>query len=169
MLRLLTNIYGLPVIVQASGTPLGNVERAIFDADKGKVMAYSIRGSKKLLSTVDVLNYFDDGILVGDPDALQEPQELPRIAKLLQNNTVLIGLKAVTERGERLGKVQDVLIDSSGHFLAKLYIKPGLMKRFMTEQLIISRDQVVKITPAEAVVRYDVKAQPAGAEPEVAP
>lgn len=169
MLRLLTHIYGLPVIAQAAGTPITTIDEAVFDSDKGKVVAYKVKERGKLLSTVDILNYFDDGVLVGSADVLQNPHELPRVADLLTENIGLVGLRTVNEQGERLGKVEDVLIDSSGHFLAKLYVKPGLFHRFVTDQLIISRDQVVKITPREAVVRYDVKAQPAGAEPEVAP
>lgn len=172
MLRLLSKIHKLPVIPQTVGSPVGTVVDYVLDSSTGKIVAYELagRGEARFFSCLDVLKYFDDGILISDPEVLQPIGELLRVQSLLDPRIRLHKLKVITEEGEKLGKAADCLIDTTGHFVAKLYVTPGLPKRIFTENMIIPRQHILEITPQHVVVRYhqNPAASKAKVEPKVA-
>ena len=156
MLRLLSKIHKLPVIPQTVGSPAGTVADYVLDPSTGKIVAYELsgRGEARFFSCVDVLKYYDDGILISDPDVLQPVSELLRVQSLLKPRVRLHKLKVVTEEGEKLGKAADCLVDTTGHFVAKLYVTPSMPKRIFTENMIIPRQHILEITPKQILVRH---------------
>ncbi len=172
MLRLLSKIHDLPVIPQTVGSPAGTIADYVLDPATGKIVAYELAGRQqaRFFSCVDVLRYFDDGILISDPSVLQPVDELMRVQKLLQPRVRLRKLKVVTEDGDTLGKAADCLIETTGHFVAKLYVRPSLPQRIFTENMIIPRERIVEISPKQIVVRHDseVTAPEGAIKPKVA-
>ena len=169
MLRLVSSVLGLPVMLHHTAQKIGDVGTFVVDPAKGKIEAYEMQGRRKqrYLSTVDVLDYYDDAITARDADALQEATDLVRLTGLLEERTDLLGLRVVSQRGRRLGKVKDALFDTQTHFIAKLYVKPGLTSRLLTSELVIAREQIVAVTPKQVTVRYDEKAAAPGAPAEL--
>lgn len=166
MLRLLSDILNQPIVAQNYG-PIGSVTEAVIDKDTGKVAAYRLKSGKKFLSTVDVMEYLDEGILVASTDAVQSLDDLVRVQKILRQGVHIIGLKVATEQRRRLGTVADCAVDTIGHYLAKLHVRPVWWERLLASERIIAREDIVRITSKQVVVRYDVKAKPAGAEAEI--
>lgn len=169
-MRLLSEILKLPVVSSQDGKSLGHVDDFVLDPAKGVIVAYQVRigRNRTYLSTVDITKYYDNAILVPSPDVLQRSNELIRLKSLLKSPLKLIGSKVVTEEGKRLGNVRDCQIHSTGHFIAKIHVKPSLLASMMSEERIISRENIVKVMPGTVVVRYDMKAQAANVEPEIA-
>jgi sporulation protein YlmC with PRC-barrel domain len=167
MLRLLSTILDHRVIAQREARPIGKIKEIVFDPAKGKLVAYRLDTKPEYLSTVDVLGYLDDALVVPDQHVLQAEDDLVRVKQLAGNRTGLIGLKVISDKGKRLGSVGDAEIDTDGHFLAKIHVRPGWWQRLFTHALIIPREQIVKLTPDRVVVRYDVRARSAGVEPEI--
>ena len=164
---MLSTLQGQPVVAQHTGETVGAVADWVIDPGKGKVEAFELSGGR-FVSPVDVLNYLDAGLVVASRDAAQSPDELVRVKKLLSERCRLIGCKTVTERGKRLGKVKDGLVDTTSLFIAKIYVQPQLWNRIFQEERIIPREQVVTMTPKQVVVRYDVKPQASEVEAEPA-
>lgn len=170
MLKLLSNLRGQPVVAQQLGKPIGAIDDWVIDPERGQVVAFELTGrqERRFLSGVDIINHLDAGLVVAGEDALQSVDELVRVKKLIDDRCTLIGSKVVTEKGKRLGKVRDCLIDSAGLFIAKLYVQPNLLDRVFSEEMILPREHIVKMTPREVIVRYDMKASSPGIEPEIA-
>ena len=166
MLRLLSTIIGLTVISQRESQALGVIEEPAADATKGVIVAYRTSGHPNYLSTIDILAYLDEGIVVQDDSILQDEDDLVRLKRLGDNRTTILNLKVVSETGKRMGRVSDVLIDTTTHHVTRLHIKPGGLRRFTGTELIIPRERVIKMTAQEVIVRYDNGTRPAGAEPE---
>lgn len=168
MLRLLTTIIGLPVVSQRQGAPVAAIRATVCDPAAGKVIAYRVDTAPGFLATADILTYLDEGLVVTDREVIQSEDDLVRVKRLGADRTALIGLKAVDEHGRRVGTVSDVLLETEGHFVTKLHIRPGLFKRLFVSERIIPRERVIKMTAREVTVRYDNEARPVGAEPEIA-
>ncbi len=165
MLKLLSTVVGRPVLSQRDGGRLADVAAVVGDTDTAKVVAY--RAGDGLVSTADVMAYLDEGLVVADGDAIQPEDELVRVARLGDRRTGFVGLKAVTEQGRRLGTVDDVLIETEGHFVARLHIRPPFPFRLFAGERIVPRERIVRMDARRVVVRYDDKA-PVSAEPEIA-
>lgn len=167
MLTLLSTIIGHPVISHRDGQRLTTVTGVVGDSATAKVVAYTVASEPGLLSTTDVLAYLDEGLVVQDAETLQPEDELVRVKRLGDTRTKFLGLKVFTEQGKRLGTVDDVLIETDGHFLTRLHVRPAFPARLFAGERIIPRERVIKMSSREVVVRYDEKA-PVGAEPEIA-
>lgn len=168
MLQLLSTLPGLPVIVEGTGQVAGTLQGWVLDPDTGKVGAYRLKDGR-YLSPNDIRSYHPEGLLVGDENTPQPLEELVRIKELVGSAPNIMKLPVVTEPGERLGKVHDVAVETTGHFLAKLYVRPSLLGRLFTEERIFSREHIIRITSQQIVVRYDKDVPAPGVEPEVAP
>lgn len=170
MLKLLTSIAGLPVVAQREGQTIGHLAEAVFAPDKGVIIAYRVKGTSKqsYLSTVDILAYLDEAIVVADAEVLASDDDLVQVKRLGADKIKLLGLRVETDQSKRLGRVTDCLLETSSHLLAKVYIGRPFWQRPFSSDLIIPREQIVHITPRLMVVRYDVEAKAPEPEPEIA-
>lgn len=168
MLRLLSTIISRPVIAQREGAAVAAVTEAVCDPAKAKVIAYRVDTAPGFVATSDILTYLDDGLTVSDRDAIQAEDDLIRVKRLGEQRTAVLGLKVVTEQRKRLGTVSDALIETDGHFLSRLHVRPRFPSSLFGSERIIPRERVVRMDSREVVVRYDGEARPVGAEPEIA-
>lgn len=155
MLKFVSQIVGLPVVPQDLPEPAGTIARPVVDPATGKVGAYELRSrqSRRFVSVIDIISYFEDGVVIRDNDAIQQPDDLVRLKPLLSEPFTPSGVRVVTESGRRLGKVADYSIDTGSHLIAKLHIRPPFW--IWREELIIPREHVTKMSRREIVVRYD--------------
>lgn len=166
MLKLLSTIVNHPLLSHRDGRSLTTLTSAVGDSANAKVVAYRV-GGDQLVSTADILAYLDEGVVVNDADAVQPAKELVRVMRLGDQRTNFIGLKVFTEQGKRIGTVTDVLIETNGHFVARLHVRPPFPARLFAGDRIIPRERIIRMNAREAVVRYDEEA-PVSAEPEIA-
>lgn len=169
MLKLLSDLADQPVVSEREGAPVGRVRRTVFDATKGKVLAYRIGGGSTgtYVSTVDVRAYLDHGLVIVGPEIAQPLDDLPTVRKAVEADVDPIGLRAETTKGKRLGKVDDATIETEGHFLTKLHIKPPWWQ-LTGKELIVPRSRVDRFEPKRVVLRYDNDGNTAELEPEAA-
>ncbi|MEX2043576.1 MAG: PRC-barrel domain-containing protein [Patescibacteria group bacterium] len=174
MLKLLSDLTGQPVVSERDGTPAGRVRQPVFDAAKGKVLAYRLGGPAAMhgsggayVSTVDVRAYLDHGLVIAGPEIAQPLEDLPAVRRAVDAGIEPIGLRAETNKGKRLGKVDDLTIETEGHFLTKLHVKPPWWQP-TGKGLIVPRSRVERFEPGRVVLRYDSDGSTAGLEPEVA-
>lgn len=166
MLRLVSDLVGVPIVAEADGQALGRCTGIVFDSEKGKVLAFGLAGGR-YVSTVDIRAYLSEGLIVGEINAAQPLDDLPTVQEAEKKGIRPVGVKAITAKGNRLGKVSDAELETDGHFIVKLHVKPPWW-RPAGRDLIIPRERVVRYEPGRVVVRYDDGERPAAVEPEVA-
>jgi sporulation protein YlmC with PRC-barrel domain len=155
MLASLRTVTGQAVITQAGPHRLGTVAAPLLDPDKGIIIAYRLSGRPAYLATVDVAGYTEDAIVTTSPDAVQPPDDLVRLKPLIEHPVKPLGLRVVSEDGQKLGRVGDFEFDTSDHRIARLHVKPVWWQRFTGRDLILPRERIVKITDSNVTVRYD--------------
>ncbi len=64
----------------------------------------------------------------------------------------IIGLPVETLSGEKLGKVADFDVDPESHLIVRYYIKSGLSLPPLSEEIIITRQQVIRLTAEKMIV-----------------
>ncbi|HEY8108610.1 MAG TPA: PRC-barrel domain-containing protein [Patescibacteria group bacterium] len=168
MLKLLSDLAGQPVVSERDGAPVGRVREVVFDAAKGKVLAYRLAGPRDAyLSTVDIRAYLDHGLVIAGAEVAAPLEDLPAVKRATEAGIRPIGLRAVTGKGKRIGTVDDATVETEGHFLTKLHIKPRWWQ-LSAKDLIIPRARVDRFERDRVVLRYDNDGSPAGLEPEIA-
>lgn len=166
MLILSSHLIGLPVGATENQSKIGEIWQIIFESKNGSILGFLVNRSfwqkKKVLAKADVLSLDEDAAVVSSADSLIEIDEVVRIKEVLENNIPIIGQIAKTENGKNLGRVDNVLIDTSALTIVKFYLKNLL------EDRIIPFDKVIKITKQAVIFQNDEEQVKESMAPEVA-
>jgi sporulation protein YlmC with PRC-barrel domain len=114
---------GRTVVSRASAKVLGEVNHLLVDAQQRKIAAVIIGRGKKaqLVEWARLSGFGPDAVMVVDEDALRPPaDERERLAS--DGKLELVGKRALSERGNELGKIEDVTFDSETGALEDLVI-----------------------------------------------
>jgi uncharacterized protein YrrD len=121
------DVVGLPVIELTEGRSLGRVQSLIVNPGTRRVEAMEV-GERSLLKTKTKLIPFGklrsigtDAITLQDFDAVQNPEDYPELASLMERN--LIGSRVVTEDGTLAGTIEDFSFDPANGVMAKLFLQ----------------------------------------------
>lgn len=172
MLVSASKLIGTPVLsVQANG-PIGRVANAIVDPDTLKIIAFRLEGGlvprvgANLLDIPSIREYSSFGMVIDNIDELVAPEDVIKIAKVLELNFNLIGLKVETKKGSKLGKVSDYTVTPDDFTIQQLIVKRPAIKSFIDPELTIHRREIVEITDYKVVVKDEEKVLKKKAEKE---
>jgi sporulation protein YlmC with PRC-barrel domain len=114
---------GRKVVSRASAKELGAVNHLLIDAQQREVAAIIIgRGKKaRLVDWAQLSGFGPDAVMVGDEGALRPPVD-GRERDGADGKLELVGKRALSERGNELGKIDDVTFDAQSGALEDLVI-----------------------------------------------
>ena len=163
MLVYASKLIGIPILsVQASG-PVAHVSHAIVDPDTLKIIAFRLDGPlvakspANLLDTSSIREYSEYGFVIDDIEELVAPDDIVRIAKVLELNFDLLGLKIETKKGSNLGKLVDYTVTSEDFTVQQIVAKRPVIKRIVDPELIIPRKEISEVTDYKVIVKDEEK------------
>ena len=173
-----TNVYVYMVSDIESLTR--NVRAALEDAEHLKYLSIvslqeliTAFRTKGLLSNIwknesEMIEFIlhDPSVVIDNIDELVAPDDIIKIAKVLELNFNLIGLKVETKKGSKLGKVSDYTVTSDDFIIQQLIVKRPAIKSFIDPELTIHRKEIVEITDYKVVVKDEEKVLKKKAEKE---
>src|SRR5690606_17366160 len=81
-----------------------------------------------------------------------------KIHDIYNLNFNLVGMHVMDERRNKLGKVIDFTLDTSGFIVQQLSVKRPLFHTFSDTELLIHRTQIIEINDDAIVVHSEAKA-----------
>lgn len=141
-----------------TGSRLASVDEAIIDPRTLRVLAYYVDGPMlderpSIIRIEDIREIGEVGFIIDSSDDITAPGDIVRLQEVIDLHFSLSGLRVVDERRHALGRVLDYNMDSASFEIRQLRVKPSLMKMLKVSELLIHRDQIVKITDDQVVVR----------------
>jgi sporulation protein YlmC with PRC-barrel domain len=114
---------GRKVVSRASAKELGVVDHLLVDAERRRVAAVIIGRAKKaqLVDWAEISGFGPDAVMIGDEGGLRPPGD-EREQAAVEGTLDLVGKRALTERGNELGKLDDVTFDADTGALQDLVI-----------------------------------------------
>ena len=114
---------GRKVVSRASAKELGAVGHLLVDAQRRQVAAVIIGRGKKaqLIDWARISGFGPDAVMVSDEGALRPPGD-ERERAGVEGTLELVGKRALSERGNELGKLDDVTFDADTGALQDLLI-----------------------------------------------
>jgi sporulation protein YlmC with PRC-barrel domain len=114
---------GRKVVSRASAKELGVVDHLLVDAERRRVAAVIIGRAKKaeLVDWAEISGFGPDAVMIGDEGSLRPPRD-EREQAAVEGTLDLVGKRALTERGNELGKLDDVTFDADTGALQDLVI-----------------------------------------------
>ena len=160
MLKSIKSIIGSRVVDFADSSTLGEVVDWVIAPESKKITAFLVRPAgwfAKLAAvpSLAVIEYGPKLLIVKDPEALRQPQEIMSNPKSISQKIHLLGSPVITSKGRKLGLAEDLLFETSDTTIQKLYITPDLINKFHQPDLIITANRIVNILPNKIVVEED--------------
>lgn len=154
-----SNLIGCPILSLHVGGQIAQVVELIVDPDNLSLLAVRVEGpvvepeEGDILAMTSVREFSRAGMIVDSDDEFVRDDDVIQIQKVLKLNFDLRGLKVVTKKGAKLGKVDDFVLQSSAWNVQQLIVRRPIMKALVDPELIISRDKVVEIDDYQVVVK----------------
>ena len=172
MLVYASRLIGARVLSVQAGGAIAQVSEPIIDPDTLKIIAFRLSGPLVNKSPANILDissireYSNYGIVIDNIDELVAPDDVFKIAKVLELNFNLIGLKVETKKGSKLGKVSNYTVTSDNFTTQQIIVKRPVIKSFVDPELTIHRKEIVEITDYKVIVKDEEKVIKARAEKE---
>lgn len=165
---------GTPVMSLQTGTMLARVDEAIINPRALTVVAYYVEGpnldaNPSIVRIEDIREIGEVGFIIDSSDDITAPEDIVRLQQIIELRFEITGLKVVDERGRTLGKVLDYNMDSLSFEIRQLRVKPSLIKMLNISELLVHRDQIVKITNDRIIVKANDRKSPARIKAAPAP
>lgn len=163
MLVIGSKVLGMPVLSLHVGGEIARTTRAIIDPEDLMVRAYEVDGPAidndpeigDILDTRDVREYSQEGLIVDSSDRFVNKGDVIRIDEIMKLNFDLIGLKVVTAKGKKIGKVVDYTLDSNTFMVYQIVVQRPFMESFIDPQLTINRSQITEIDDYKITIKHD--------------
>lgn len=174
MLLLGSSFAKIPILSLRTGAKVGNVVGHLINPHSLTVDALWIKKlsgkTPHLLLPSFIRETSPKYIVINDEDALEDPDELVRLHKIIDMKYELLGKKVVSGK-LAIGKVIDYAVDSEHYTIQKLYASPSIWNTFKNSRLTIDRSQIVAVSHKKVIVE-DTRirsGQKATSQPEIAP
>ncbi|RJO61569.1 hypothetical protein C4544_02440 [candidate division WS5 bacterium] len=119
----------------------------------GMVLETGREDIKAVFNASDVVGIGTNFIMIKSADNLSPPDEIIRLKEILDLGIELNGSKVVDEDGRHLGKIRDWSVDLKTMYLSRLYVVSASWIKALSQDLIISGDNVIRIEKGRVIVR----------------
>ncbi|MGN1313023.1 MAG: PRC-barrel domain-containing protein [Candidatus Nanosyncoccaceae bacterium] len=163
MLVIGSKALNAPVLSLHVGGEIARTTKAIIDPEDLMVRAYKVAGPiidndpeiGDILDTRDVREYSTEGLIIDSSDRFVNQEDVIRIDEIMKLNFDLIGLKVVTAKGKKIGKVVDYTLDSNTFMIYQIIVQRPFMESFIDPQLTINRSQITEIDDYKITIKHD--------------
>ncbi|MFA6492805.1 MAG: PRC-barrel domain-containing protein [Patescibacteria group bacterium] len=140
-----SKLIGMPIASLETQSKIGTVREIIVDPKNGQLLGLMVQiggvfSPKKVLSIIDITDWDPNGLVTNSDENLVDAAEVVRIKNLLDEKIILLGMNAKTESGQKLGIVENFLIDTNNTIVTKYYLKD-----ILGNSKILTADRVSKI------------------------
>lgn len=154
-----SRLIGCPILSLHVGGRIANVVETLVDPNTLKIIACRADGPLvgreigEILPMASIREFSRLGMIVDSGDEFVEPDDIVRIKDLLELNFSLLGLKAETKKGHKLGKVSDFTVEPESWQVQQLIVQKPMIQSFLDPELTIARSQISEINDYKVIVK----------------
>lgn len=157
-----SHLTGFPILSLHVGGEIARIAETIVDPNTLKIIAFRVDGPLvghddvgDILPVNSVREVSPLGIIVDSVDEFVDGEEVVRIKKVLDLNFALPGLKVVTKKREKLGKVSEFVVVAETWEIYQLIVQRPFMKAFLDPELTISRSRIIEVNDYEVIIKNE--------------
>ena len=156
-------VINTPVLSLHVGGPIARTVDPIINPHTLQIVAFTVSGPAidrdpeigDLLDIRSIREFSRLGMIINSTDDLISREDAVRLNEVIKLNFHLIGLKVVTKKGSRLGKVVDYILDPESMHIIHLIVQRPALKAIVDPELTIHKSQIAKVTDDEIVVKEE--------------
>jgi len=146
----------MPVGALEEAEMVGKIHRLAIDPKEQKLIGFTVKtggyfSKTHSVSMTDVVDVDKNGVVINSRQSLLPNDEIVRMNEILKKKFSIIGLKVITKSGEKIGRVEDAVIDTNSGDILRIYTSSFAKRR------IFERSQIEKMTFLEVVVKKNMQ------------
>ncbi|MBQ2659892.1 PRC-barrel domain-containing protein [Candidatus Saccharibacteria bacterium] len=155
-----SRLKNFPVLSLHLGGPAARTQELIVDPKKFQIVGFYVDGasvrngeSGNILESNAVREYSKLGMIVDSTDDFVNEGDVIRLDEIIKLRFKLDGLKVITKKKTKLGKVVDFTVDTENFKILQIIVQRPPLKAFIDPELVISRKEIVEISNEKIVVK----------------
>lgn len=119
-----SDLRGKTILSVNDGAKIGSIDEVLIDPDSLRIAALVVKQGgmfdreTKLVPAKDVKKWGRDAVLVDSRDVFRSEADVPNRERWLSASDKLKGLSIVNTEGNRLGRLDEILVDETGRITA---------------------------------------------------
>ena len=147
MLIEVSSLKELPIASIQEEAQIGTVDKVLLNPETGELIGFLVKSGgwfspKLALSSRDVVSYDHKGLVVRNRSSLVPIEEIQPFKSLLARKDFWLGKEVIAESGDKLGKVNDLIINTDLEYLAKIHVSSLFGK-----ELILDKEKIIEVSP----------------------
>ncbi len=131
-LRRESELIGLPVISKKTGKKFATIKDIIYSKKKYKVLGFvlsegNIFREAKIIQFCNIDSIGKDALIVENENVVEKSSQLPEINQLIAEKKIIED-EILTEDGESLGHVKDIIVDAEGGKIIGFILTDGFIQ-----------------------------------------
>lgn len=153
-----SQLINCPILSLHVSGEIARVTEPIVDPDNLRIIAFRVEGKmisedEDILPIASVREFSRLGMVIDSVDELVGADDIIRIKEILDLNFSLPGLKVVTRKNVKLGKVSDYTVEIGGWYIQQIIVQRPVMKALFDPELRIARTKIVEVDDYKVVVK----------------
>lgn len=155
-----SRLISCPILSLHIGGEIARVTELIIDPNTLKLIAVRVDGPTigqddigDILPINSVREFSRLGMVIDSSDDFTNEDDVISIQKIIKLNFALPGLKVVTRKKIKLGKVTDFILNSATWDVYQLIVQRPPMKALLDPELLVSRSQIHEVDDYQVVVK----------------
>lgn len=131
-----SEFIGLPIISKASGKKIAIVKDLVFSRRKFRILALvtfegSVFKEARIIRYRNIISIGKDAIIVRKENVIESAAAIPEIYQLMKERKKIIGEDVITEDGENIGIIKDIVVDEESGKVLGFILSDGLIQDIM--------------------------------------
>ena len=155
-----SKLKNYPVLSLHIGGKTAHTTEPIIDPRKFQIVGFYVDGplvnykeTGNILETKMIREFSNLGMVIDSVDDFTEEGEVVKLDEVINLHFKLEGLKVVTKKKSKLGKVIDYTVDPNDYMILQIIVQRPPVKAFLDPELVISRKEIVEVTDEKIVVK----------------
>lgn len=158
-----SRLIDCPILSLHVGGEIARITELVVNPNNLKLIAFRVEGPLirdevgDILPIESVREFSPHGAIIDSIDELINGEEVVRVRDILKLNFSLNGLKVITKKKVKLGKVSDFILDTASWQVHQIIVQRPLMKSFLDPELILPRQKIVEVNDYEVIVKDETE------------
>lgn len=154
-----STLIGCPVLSLHVGGRIANISQLYIDPNTLKLLAVRLEGlidkeiEGDILPVESIREFSQLGVIIDSADEIVSDETVIKIRDILKLNFALPGLKVVTQKKSKIGKVIDFTLDISTWDVYQLIVQRPALKAFFDPELTIPRQSIIEVNDYQVIIK----------------
>jgi uncharacterized protein YrrD len=157
-------VIGLKVVTINEGKEVGKIKDIVYDAEDNKVKAFilsegGLLGNTRIILYSSIKSIGKDAVMIVSPDSIFRAEKAKdnKTTEIAKGDQYLVNTKLISESGDDLGKISDILFNPIDGKVEELEVSTGMMDEMIAGKKKVKVSDILTVGKDATIVKDAVE------------